>query len=172
MPIATRAMSASQPKSLRFEVGAETSATPDQVIEIAGKDFSPRRAEIWPNVRKTHLTVHERSETSVEVTEAGTGPARFIWERARYEWSQPGVVTATVIDSNALMPGTTFELRASPRDGGSTVKMILDRQFRPSGWGRIGYALNRIAGERRFASMLRDGLKGVEAQTQSAPPAS
>jgi hypothetical protein len=23
------------------------------MIKIAGKDFSPRRAELWPNVRKT-----------------------------------------------------------------------------------------------------------------------
>ena len=40
--------------------------------------------------------------------------------------------------------------------------MILDRRFRSSGWGRIGYALNRLGGERLFASMLRGVLKGVE----------
>jgi hypothetical protein len=164
-------MATSKPKSVRFEVSAETSASPEQVIEIAGTDFSPRRAEIWPNVRKTRLTVHDRGETYVEVTEGGTGPARFIWERSRYEWSRPGVVTSTVIDSNALLPGSTFELRASFREGGSTVEMILDRQFRPGGWGRIGYALNRMAGERLFSSMLRQALKGVEKrQAQSAQP--
>src|SRR6266550_7374447 len=103
-----RAMSDSNPKALRFEVSAETSASPEQVIEIAGKDFSARRAEIWPNVRTTKLVVHDRGTDHVEVTEGGTGPARFIWERCRYEWSRPGVVTATVIDSNALLPGTTF----------------------------------------------------------------
>jgi hypothetical protein len=53
------------------------------------------------------------------------------------------------------LPGTTFELRAAPSDGGSTVEMILDRRFRLGGWGRVGYALNRMAGERLFASMLR-----------------
>jgi hypothetical protein len=39
-------MSTPSPKSLRFEVRAETSASPEQVIEIAGQDFSsdrPRR---------------------------------------------------------------------------------------------------------------------------------
>ena len=162
-------MPTSNQRSLRFEVSAETSASPEQVIEVAGKDFSPRRAEIWPNVRRTHLTVHDRGEGYIEVTEGGTGPARFIWERSRYEWSRPDVVTSTVIDSNALLPGSTFELRASPREGGSTVQMILDRQFHPGGWGRIGYALNRMAGERLFASMLRQALKGVEKrQAQSA----
>jgi hypothetical protein len=157
-------MSDSSPRSLRFEVSAETSASPEQVIEIAGKDFSARRAEIWPNVRKTHLVVHDRGIDHADVTEGGTGPARFIWERCRYEWSRPDTVTATVIDSNALLPGSTFELRAAPSDGGSTVEMILDRKFRPAGWGRVGYALNRIFGRRGFGFMLRQALKSVEKQ--------
>jgi hypothetical protein len=143
-------------------VQAETSASAEQVIAIAGKDFSPRRAEIWPNVRGTRLTVHIQDESHADVTEGGTGPARFIWERSRYEWSQPGVVTATVIESNALMTGSTFELRVRPREGGSRVEMILDRRFRPTAWGRVGYLLNRLAGERLFTSMLRQALKSVE----------
>lgn len=99
---------------------------------------------------------------SAEVTEGGTGPARFIWERSRYVWSEPGLVTATVVDSNALLPGSTFELRASPREGGSSVEMVLDRQFRSDRWGRAGHVLNRLGGERLFASMLRQALKGVQ----------
>ena len=157
-------MSDSSPKSVRFEVSARTSASPEQVIEIAGKDFSARRAEIWPNVRKSHLVVHELGPDHAEVTEGGTGPARFVWERCRYEWSRPGVVGSTVIDSNAFLPGTTFELRAAPSDGGATVEMILDRKFRPAGWGRVGYALNRVFGRRGFEFMLRQTLKGVEKQ--------
>ena len=162
-------MSDSSPKSLTFEVSAETSASPEQVIEIAGKDFSARRAEIWPNVRKTHFVVHDQGADHAEVTEGGTGPARFAWERCRYEWSRPGTVTSTVIDSNVVLPGTTFELRAAPRDGGSTVEMILDRKFRPAGWGRVGYALNRIVGKRGFAFMLRQALKNVEKQAALTP---
>ena len=89
----------------------------------------------------------------------------FVWERCRYEWSRPGTVTSTVIDSNAVLPGTTFELRAIPRDGGgSIVEMVLDRKFRPAGWGRVGYALNRIVGRRGFGFMLRQALKSVEKQ--------
>ena len=52
-------MAEPDPKSVRFEVKAETTASPEQVIEAAGTDFSPRRAEIWPNVRKSGLTVHD-----------------------------------------------------------------------------------------------------------------
>lgn len=157
-------MSDPSPKTVRFEVSAETSASPEQVIEIAGKDFSARRAAIWPNVRTTKLVIHDQDADHADVTEGGTGPARFIWERSRYEWPQPGVVTSTVIDSNALAPGSTFELRATPREGGSVVEMILDRRFRPGGWGTVGYVLNRLAGERLFASMLRQALQSVEKQ--------
>ena len=155
-------MPAQTPKSLRFEVRAESTASPEQVIEVAGRDFSPRRAEIWPNVRRSRLTLHDLGEDYADVTEGGTGPARFIWERSRYEWSRPGVVTATVTDSNALLPGSTFELRARAVEGGSTVEMVLDRQFRQTGWGRVGYVLNRVFGSPGFASMLRQTLKGVE----------
>ena len=76
-------MSDSSPKSLTFEVSAETSASPEQVIEIAGKDFSAGRAEIWPNVRTTNLVVHDQGTDYAEVTEGGTGPARIIWERSQ-----------------------------------------------------------------------------------------
>ena len=69
-----------------------------------------------------------------------------------------------MIDSNVVLPGTTFELRAAPSGGGSTVEMILDRKFRPAGWGRVGYALNRIFGRRGFGFMLRQALKSVEKQ--------
>src|SRR5947208_12650804 len=101
-------MSDANPKSLRFEVSAETSASPEQVIEIAGKDFSARRAEIWPNVRKTRLVVHDQGTDHAEVTEGGTGPARFLWQRCRYVWLRPGIVSSQVIDSNALLPASIF----------------------------------------------------------------
>ena len=156
----------SEPRSLRFEVKVETAALPGEVIDVAGKDFSARRATVWPNVRTSHLVIHDEGDDWAEVTEGGTGPARFIWERSRYEWSQPGTVTSVVMDSNALLPGTTFELRAAQREGGSEVVMILDRKFSPSGWGRVGYALNRLVGERGFRFMLRQAMKGVEKQTR------
>ena len=35
---------------MRITVRAESSAPPEQVLALAGTDFSTRRAEIWPNV--------------------------------------------------------------------------------------------------------------------------
>ena len=39
-------------------------------------------------------------------------------------------VTATMRDSNVFQPGSSFELRAIPRNGGSAVEMLITRNFR------------------------------------------
>jgi hypothetical protein len=41
--------------------------------------------------------VHERGATHVEVTEHGTGPAWFAWERSRYDWSEPDRIRQTYL---------------------------------------------------------------------------
>ena len=35
----------------------------------AARDFSPRRADLWPDVHVEHLEVHDRGDTWIEVTE-------------------------------------------------------------------------------------------------------
>ena len=148
---------------LKITVKAHSSASAEEVLALAGTDFSANRAQIWPNVTTRKLEVHERGETYVDVTEGGTSIARYFWERNRYDWSQPGTVTATVIDSNVLAAGSTFELHvAADHNGGCEVAMTLRRDFKRSAAGRIGSALNHLGGERLFGSMLRRTLKAVE----------
>ena len=79
-------------------------------------------------VQSKYLQVHESGETFAEVTEGTFVVGRF-WERSRYDWSEPSVVKATVMESNALRPGSTFELHATPRNGGSTVELRFKRDF-------------------------------------------
>ena len=74
-----------------------------------------RRAKVWGNVKESRLALHERGATHVEVTEYGTGPAWFAWERSRYDWSEADRIRQTVLDSNVLEPGSTWELRVRPR---------------------------------------------------------
>ena len=100
---------------LNITVAAESAASPERVLALAGTDFSARRAKVWGNVKESRLAVHERGATHVEVTEYGTGPAWFAWERSRYDWSEPDRIRQTVIDSNVLEPGSTWELRVRPR---------------------------------------------------------
>ena len=114
-------------------------------------------------MKLNHLEVHESGEDFADVTE-GTWVVGLFWERSRYEWSQPGLVRATVIDSNVFHPGTTWEIRATPRNGGSAVEMILSRNFRRGPKGRIGGAINHTVGKWYWGSYLRHALAAVEQQ--------
>src|SRR2546422_765543 len=106
---------------VRVHVTADSSLPPEKVLESA-RDFSDRRTEVWPMVQSKYLQVHETGDTSAEVTEGTFVVGRF-WERSRYDWSEPGLVKARVLDSNVFKPGSTWELQATPRNGGSTVAM-------------------------------------------------
>jgi hypothetical protein len=113
---------------LRITVAAATSASPERVLARAGTEFSANRAKVWSNVAVKRLVVHQRGDTYAEVTEGATGIAWFAWERTRYDWSRPGIVEQTVLDSNVLEPGSIWELRVAPGEGGgSEVEMTLQR---------------------------------------------
>jgi hypothetical protein len=152
-------------------VWAESSLPPEKVLEAA-RDFSDRRAELWPMLDSKYLQLHESGDTFAEVTE-GTFVAGRFWERSRYDWSEPGAVKATVLESNIFKPGSTFELHARPRDGGSTVELALTRDFESGVKGRIASAVNHGFGERwrRFGwnRMLQRMLRAVEKQRRSQP---
>jgi hypothetical protein len=154
---------------LRITVNAQTSASPEQVIGLAGTDFSSHRAKVWSNVSQKRLEVHERSDTYAEVTESATGIAWFAWERSRYDWSHPGRIQQTVIDSNVLVPDSSWELHVTPRDGGgSEVEMTLERHFRRSPAGGLAHALNHLLGRRGWHWYLRSALNAVERESLPA----
>ena len=148
---------------LTIKVATKTLSRPEQVL-LAARDFSDRRADVWPNVRARHLEVHERGENFAEVEE-GTWVVGLFWERNRYEWSQPGSVKATVVDSNIFQPGSTWELLATPRDGGSDVELVLNRGFRSGPKGRIASAVHHTVGKLLWGSFLRRAIAAVEKQT-------
>jgi hypothetical protein len=148
---------------LTIKVSAETTSPPQRVLEAA-HDFSNRRADVWPNVRSRHLTVHESGENFAEVTE-GTWVVGLFWERNRYEWSRPGSVKATVIDSNIFQPGSTWEIRATARDSGSEVELVLHRGFRRGPKGSIASAVHHTVGKWVWGMFLRIALAAVENQT-------
>jgi hypothetical protein len=149
-------------------VTADSSLPPKKVLDAA-RDFSHRRAEVWPLVQSRYLRVHETGETFAEVTE-GTFVAGLFWERSRYDWSEPGVVKARVLDSNVFRPGSTWELRATPRNGGSSVEMTLNRDFQSGLKGKIASAVNHGFGDRwrRFGwrRMVRQVLGRLEGRSE------
>ena len=144
----------------------KTLLPPEQVLDAA-RDFSERRAEMWPDVHVEHLTVHEAGETWADVTEGNPWPIGLVWERLRYDWSEPGSVKGTVTDSNIFAPGSTWEIRARAANGGSLVEVIGVRHLK--GRGRLlaplfplGLAKQSVAGH------LRHFLDKVE-DVQSSP---
>jgi hypothetical protein len=105
-----------------------TPVPPERVLEAA-RDFSGRRADLWPDVHVEHLHIHEIAETHAEVTEGNPWPIGFVWERLRYDWSEPGAVKALVVDSNLFKPGSTWEIAASATDEGSRVEITAIRHL-------------------------------------------
>jgi hypothetical protein len=142
----------------RVTFTVESSAPPERVL-AAATDFSDRRPELWPNSSRKYFKVHERGEDWAEVTE-GTDRGGGFWERVRYDWSTPGVVRATVLESNVFTAGT-WELRADPSpSGGSVVTVVNDR--RTKGKGRLFAVGMALIGKRFFTRLLRQTLDRVE----------
>ena len=147
-----------------MRVTVKSSLPPEEVLQAA-RDFSDRRADIWPMVQAKYLQVHETGETFAEVTEGTFVLGRF-WERNRYDWSEPGVVKATVMESNIFKPGSTFALRASQRNGGSSVELTVNRDFQSGLRGRFASAVNHGFGDRwrrtAWGMVLQQALGKVE----------
>ena len=111
----------------------EHSDLPPNVVLAAARDFSARRAQLWPDVHVEDLEVHTLGETYADVTEGNPWPIGRVWERLRYDWSSPQALRATVIDSNLFKPGSTWELWATPEAGGSRVEIRAVRHLRGRG---------------------------------------
>jgi hypothetical protein len=111
-----------------------TDLAPDVVL-TAARDFSDRRAEMWPDVHVEYLTVHEVGDDYAIVTEGNPWPIGYVWERLRYDWSTDTALRGTVIESNLFKPGSTWELWALPDDNRTRVEIRATRNLH--GRGRL-----------------------------------
>ena len=102
---------------LEITTSTRTPLTPEQVISAAA-DFSDAREKLWPNSKNKYLRVHDRGADFAEVTE-GLRMIGVFWERSRYDWSEPGTIRQTIIDSNVISTRSTWELAATPQGQGS-----------------------------------------------------
>jgi hypothetical protein len=146
-----------------IRVVVQTSVAPSHVL-AAARDFSDRRAKVFPAVSVDRLVVHELGDASADATEGtAVGPFGANWERCRYDWSQPGSVKAPVTDSNVYaVPGSSWEISVSPGDGGSRVEMVWERKFRGNPRGILFGTAFRAFGKPIFSKYAREIVTNIE----------
>lgn len=140
-------------------VSADKDTTlPAQAFIGALTDFSDRRIELWPNIDRKYYKVHDVARTSAEVTEGSRG----VWERTRYDWSEPGKVRIQVQDSNAFRPGSWWLYTVQPRpEGGSHVHLEFQRRAR-NVKGLLLSGLLTLFGRKIFGDFLAETLRRLE----------
>ena len=136
-----------------------TTATPEQFI--AGlTDFGPGRAQLFGNSTDEYLKVHEKSSTYADVTEGSSG----IWERLRYDWSNPKHVVLTTTDSNLWggSSGHTYTLTRQP-NGTTDVDVVIVRDGKNLKGRLLGVFLG-IIGKGQLEKWFAKTLKAIEAR--------
>ena len=128
-------------------------------------DFGPGREQFWGHSDPGQLVVHDRGATWAEVTEGSA--AGGVWQRLRYDWSVPDVVTLDVLDSNAFGPGSRWTYRVeSDGAGGCHVDLRIER-VPTTTKGRVLDVLLRLGGTAYFARDLRRSLRRLESRSQA-----
>ena len=143
-------------------VTESTTATPEQFI-AALTDFGPTRSEIWVNSQPKFLVVHDQGDTWADVTE-GSSAAGAIWERLRYDWSNPNDIVLTTTDSNTWgsKSGHRYTL-TSNADGSTTLRAVMVRNA-ISIKGGILAVLLKLTGKSFLGKSLRTSLRAIEAR--------
>ena len=140
-----------------------TTATPQQLL-AALTDFGPGRQEIFPNSHDDDLVVHERGDHFADVTEGSYG----VWERLRYDWSDPNRVVMTTTDSNTWggRSGHTYAFTPLP-DGTTRVDVHVVREGKNLR-GRLVGSLAGLLGNRFLGRTVDRTIAAVEARNASS----
>jgi hypothetical protein len=136
----------------KFEFDFVTTATPDQVIGLM-IDFSPDRPHRWPASSVDAFEVYRIGDTDADIREGQDFPK--LWATWHYDWSTPGSVTLTIVESDAMQPGGYMTLSATPTpDGGSSVHGVWE-QTSKNLYGRVGVTMMRFVGPRFLSSYYK-----------------
>ena len=134
-----------------------TSLTAEQYV--AGlTDFGPGRSKLFSNSADAYLKVHHRGPSAADVTEGSGG----IWERLRYDWSDPNHVILTTTDSNVWggASGHTYNFTRRP-DGTTDIEVVVVRDGKNlRGW-LLGLVL-RTVGRSVLEKAFENSVKAIE----------
>jgi hypothetical protein len=142
----------------KFAFDFETTATPDQVIELM-TDFSPNRPHRWPALSAKTFDVYHVGETEADVLEGQDFPK--LSAKWHYDWSKPNSVTLTVVESDAQAPGSFMTLTATPTaEGGSSVHGVWE-QTSKNLTALLGVTLMRFIGPLFLSSYYKKVFDGL-----------
>jgi hypothetical protein len=136
-----------------------TTLTPEQYV--AGlTDFGPGRSKLFGNSADDYLKVHSRGPFDADVTEGSGG----IWERLRYDWSNPDRVVLTTTDSNAWGGASGHTYRFTRKaDGTTDIDVIVVREGKNLKGRLLGFVLGTV-GKRVLEKAFENSVKAVEAR--------
>ena len=136
-----------------------TTATPEHYV--AGlTDFGPGRSKLFGNSADDYLKVYSQGAKQADVTEGSGG----IWERLRYDWSDPKHVVLTTTDSNIWggASGHTYTLKRLP-NGTTDVDYVVVRDGKNLRGRFLGLVLGTV-GKSRLEVAFRNAVKAIEAR--------
>ncbi|MEV6238397.1 hypothetical protein [Lentzea sp. NPDC051838] len=135
----------------------QTTATPEQFL--AGlTDFGPGRKELFPNSADDYLKVHDQGAGFADVTEGNGG----IWERLRYDWSDPERIVLTTVDSNLWggQSGHTYTF-TKQADGTTVVHARIVREGKNLKGKLLGLVLT-VFGKNVLGGAFAKTIKAIE----------
>jgi hypothetical protein len=138
---------------------ATTTATARQFLDGL-TDFGPGRSKLFSNSADGYLKVHEQGAGHADVTEGSSG----IWERLRYDWSDPNHVVLTTTDSNVWggSSGYTYTFTQQP-NGTTDVDVVVVRVGRNFKGRALGIVLSTV-GKRILVKAFDNTVKASEAR--------
>jgi hypothetical protein len=150
-----------EPQMSTIHLHQTTTLTPEQYI--AGlTDFGPGRSKLFGNSAEEYLKVHRLGPLQADVTEGSGG----VWERLRYDWSDPNRVVLTTTDSNVWGGASshTYSFARRP-DGMTDIDVVVVRDGKNlKGWilalvlGTIGRGVLETAFENSVRALeVRNG---------------
>lgn len=147
----------------RFEFDLRSQASPE-AVRAALLDFTERRPERWPGLPADSYKVYEVGDTWAEIREGYRGP---IWWRERYDWSVPGSIRWTAVDSGFGTSGSYVVWEIEPEQGGGSRHHIIWDRHGKTVFGKLFMGLMALTRGFFIRRSLEMGLAAIAAQRSS-----
>jgi hypothetical protein len=119
---------------------------------------------MFGNSSDSYLEVYSRGATEADVKEGSRG----IWERLRYDWSDPNRVILTTTASNAWggASGHTYTFKPLP-DGGTEVELVTVREGKNLKGRILGLVVGAVD-KGTLEKAFRNSVSAIEAHSGGA----